>query len=686
MLRALRHSARGGVYQATDTKTGYQVLIKEARAHIGADRRGLDSRALLAYEAKVLTALSPLTPALVSLFDVDDHTFLAEEFIEGWSLSRCIAESMAGPERAVPQAQALALRLVRMVAAVHERGWVLRDLNSNNVMVRPDGELVLIDTEHAARPGDVVNRIYTPGFVAPETLRLPAYGPAQDFAADRFALGAMLVHLALGVPPALPADDPDADRTLTDRIAGLLVLARDERPLVGQWWPLLTGLCEADPDRRWTLDRAADFLTGEQPAGEQPAGEQRAADLPAPAGPSVRRVVEDGVGHLVATMRPEADWLWKTDGFGGGTDPLNVQYGAAGVLAVLVRAAEHGDPAAAAAVPTVAGWLAERLDRVPRLLPGLYFGRSGSAWALRAAAGMLADADLAVRAEEFGLRLPISWPNPDVCHGLAGAGLAQLRLWQLSGRPEFADRVRECADGLADAAREVEDGVFWPIPDDFDSVLAGSWHFGFAHGVAGVGAFLLAAGQAFGERRYSDLADAAGRTLAVAAHLDESTGAATWRTDRNQPASSKDMLLHWCNGASGVGTFLVRLAAAQPDPRAAERYWHLVHAAAIAVHRARWLPSPAACHGLAGNGQFLLDAADLAGRAGRPQAADYRGWAEDLAAVIGARAAVVDGRLVVPDETGLRLCAGYGTGLAGSLDFLLRLSHGGARSWMIEAG
>ncbi|MBV9823178.1 MAG: serine/threonine protein kinase, partial [Actinobacteria bacterium] len=264
-------------------------------------------------------------------------------------------------------------------------------------------------------------------------------------------------------------------------------------------------------------------------------------------------------------------------------------------------------------------------------------------------------------------------------------GLAQLRLWQLSGRPEFLDRVRECADGLADAAREPEDGLFWPIPEDFDSVLAGSWHFGFAHGVAGVGAFLLAAGQACGERRYLDLAEAAGRTLAGAADLDERTGAATWRTDRNQPAGAKDMLLHWCNGASGVGTFLVRLAAARPEPEA-ERYWQLVHAAAIAVHQARWSPSPAHCHGLAGNGQFLLDAADLAGRAGRPQAAVYRGWAEDLAAVVAARAAVVGGRLVVPDETGLRLGAGYGTGLAGPLDFLLRLSHGGARSWMIEAG
>lgn len=689
VLRALRHSARGGVYQATDTKTGYSVLIKEARAHIGSDRRGQDSRALLAYESKVLAELSPLTPALVSLFDVNDHTFLAEEFIAGQSLSRYIAESMAGPERAVPQARALALRLVRLVAAVHEQGWVLRDLNSNNVMVRPDGELVLIDTEHAARPDDVVSRIYTPGFAAPETLRSPTFGPAPDPAVDRFALGAMLVHLVLGVPPAFLADSAGdgtagdgtagdgaaaAGRTLSERIAGLLVLAEEERPLIRQWWPLLTGLCEADPDRRWTLAQAADFLQGE-PAPVAAHGRRPAED--------VRRVVEDGLAHLVAGIRPDADWLWQADGFGATTDSLNVQYGAPGVLGVLVRATSHGYPEAAGVLPAVADWMRVRLDRVPRLLPGLHFGRSGAAWALREAAEALGDADLADQAEQFGLRLPTRWPNPDVCHGVAGAGLAQLRLWQLSGRGEFLDRARACADELAEAARETEDGVFWPIPEDFDSTLAGSWHFGFAHGVAGVGAFLLAAGQVCAESRYLDLADAAGRTLAAAARRDELTGAATWRTDRNRPVSGGDMLLNWCNGASGVGTFLVRLAVAQQDQAAAERYQDLVHAAAVAVHQARWASSPAACHGLAGNGQFLLDAA---AQPDHRHAADYRRWAEDLAAVLVARSALIGGRLLVPDETGMHISPGYGTGLAGALDFLLRLSHGGGRSWMVEAG
>jgi hypothetical protein len=34
----------------------------------------------------------------------------------------------------------------------------------------------------------------------------------------------------------------------------------------------------------------------------------------------------------------------------------------------------------------------------------------------------------------------------------------------------------------------------------------------------------------------------------------------------------------------------------------------------------------------------------------------------------------------------MRIGAGYGTGMAGPLDFLLRLSRGGGRPWMVEVG
>jgi hypothetical protein len=76
----------------------------------------------------------------------------------------------------------------------------------------------------------------------------------------------------------------------------------------------------------------------------------------------------------------------------------------------------------------------------------------------------------------------------------------------------------------------------------------------------------------------------------------------------------------------------------------------------------------------------LLDAAEQA----TAEAGVYRGWAEDLAQALVARVALRNGLKVIPDESGFQVVAGYGTGLAGVLDFLLRLCHGGKRAWMVE--
>src|SRR4029450_2869102 len=107
------------------------------------------------------------------------------------------------------------------------------------------------------------------------------------------------------------------------------------------------------------------------------------------------------------------------------------------------------------------------------------------------------------------------------------------------------------------AAPAVRDGdaVRWPIPATFASRLAGLSHFGFAHGVAGVGYFLLRAGQETGREDFLSLAAGAGRPLARAA-VTVADGA-LWPTDA---ASTDEGVEHWCSGAAGVGTFLVPLA------------------------------------------------------------------------------------------------------------------------------
>ncbi|GGS90325.1 serine/threonine protein kinase [Streptomyces tanashiensis] len=731
---AIQHSNKGGVFRAEDTRTGAQVVVKQARPHVGAGLEGLDVRDLLRREAALLErfgrARPDRVPGLVEVFEQQGSVFLATESVPGATLRRTAAERLARDGGGCPDdrtAGSLVRQLVELVATAHELGVTLHDFNPNNVMVTPDGRLVLIDLEMAAPEGERWVLGATPGYTAPELRAVDQVAPALPPGVDLYALGATVLHALSGADPVFAEDLPrETARPDEQRLAGLVDLLARDHAHVRRFSPLILGLARDAPEDRWTLDRAREFLAGEPgegPAGTAaglPPGQGRESAVPtavasppgqgretvvqaavgspsgqdADAAATRARLLHDGVAHLLATMRPhDPERLWVSDSFGETCDPVALQHGSAGGVALLARVLGHGDAGsglpATGSVPPVtrealtaglrsaARWTAERQDALPSDLPGLHFGRSGTAWALLDAARALDDTALADRAVALALRLPVRGPNPDVCHGVAGSGLTQLHFWRTTGDARFLDRAAEAADGLLDAARRTPEGVFWPVPEDFGSALAGAWHYGFAHGVAGVGTFLLLAAEATGDARFLGAATEAGATLTAAAR--SGPAGALWPVDRARHLSdSPELARHWCSGSSGVGTFLVRLWAATgaSDTRVRD----LVDGAARAVRAGRVTDSPATCHGLAGNAEFLLDAAVRTGDD------SHRAAAELLVEHLAAQAVLRDGRLLVPDENRRTVLAEYATGLAGSLSLLLRLRSGGPRAWLPEDG
>ena len=678
--RAIRHSYRGGVFRATDRHTGDEVVVKQARAHVQSSLAGTDARDTLRHEAAVLDRLGPtgLAPRTVALVSHQDDLFLAEELVPGatlrlWAAGRALS-TWRGQGAPFAEAVDLARQLAEMVATVHAHGLVLRDLNPNNIMVTPEGRLRLVDLEHVVAEDVRVARAYTVGYAAPEVMSAPPFGPAPSPRSDLFSLGTTILYLASAVDPVLPADIP-ADRPVGVRLRELVDLLGRHMEAVRRLAPLVLGLTLDDPRARWSLTRARDFLS------RAPTVERGRRPPPVVPGPLTDRLVADGLRFLVDTMTPTDGRLWPATGFAATTDPGNVQHGAAGVLGVLTRAAgQLGHDHLRDAVARVAAWIDRRLFDTPRFLPGLYFGRSGTAWSLYDAARLLGDDAMAARAVELAGRLPVRWPNPDVCHGAAGAGLALLHLWAGTGDPELSHRGMLVADGLLAAACQRDGQWLWPIPADFESALAGLVHYGFAHGVAGIGTFLLYAGVAAGREDCVDAARRAGDTLEAVAMVED--GAAWWPSgegggngggpDGLGGGKIADRTRHWCSGSSGVGTFLVRLWAVTGE----RRFLGLATAAGAAVRRDRWLAGTSACHGLAGDGDFLLDLADLTGDE------RYREWAGELAEVMQARNAIRRGLMVIPDESGRTVSAGYNTGLGGAVGFLLRLRHGGPRWWL----
>ncbi|MFF1798909.1 hypothetical protein ACFVXQ_32650, partial [Kitasatospora sp. NPDC058263] len=204
---AIRYSYRGGICLAADRRTGREVVVKEARQHVGATLAGADATDLLRHEARMLDRLAEhgLCPRALGLVHQGGNLYLVQERVPGqdlraWTAGRPGTEPDTEPAttRPTPAGPAtpgrtsdeptadgptatgpvttgpvttgrIAEQLVALVRQVHALGLVLRDLSPGNVMVTPDGTLRLVDLEALAHPGDRVRRVETPGYTAPET-------------------------------------------------------------------------------------------------------------------------------------------------------------------------------------------------------------------------------------------------------------------------------------------------------------------------------------------------------------------------------------------------------------------------------------------------------------------------------------------------------------------------------------
>lgn len=155
---AIRHTNKGGVYRAVDTRSDAEVIIKEARPHVAEDGLGRDVRVLLRAEARALERLAPLAvaPRPLALFEQSQHLFLAEDLVAGVSLRQWVTDRMHqdGIHRDVSEALAMVDRLVRLMDKAHQVGFIIRDFNPNNIMVLPDGQLRFIDLELAVMEGE----------------------------------------------------------------------------------------------------------------------------------------------------------------------------------------------------------------------------------------------------------------------------------------------------------------------------------------------------------------------------------------------------------------------------------------------------------------------------------------------------------------------------------------------------
>ncbi|WP_433090461.1 serine/threonine-protein kinase [Dactylosporangium sp. CA-052675] len=241
----------GDVWRGTDEVLGRTVAIKVLLSAL-MEEPGFAER--FRGEARTMATINH--PGVVDIYDYGSENgtaFLIMEYVEGDALSRTLSRvGRLTPARAM----ALIAQAADALHAAHEKGIVHRDVKPGNLLVRPNGTLVLTDfgiarsaaVAQLTAAGSVLG---TASYISPEQ----ASGAQATPLSDVYALGVVAYQCLSGarpfegenpleiamrhvrdMPPPLPADIPPPVAQLVER-----AMAKDPAAR----WPSAAALAQA---------------------------------------------------------------------------------------------------------------------------------------------------------------------------------------------------------------------------------------------------------------------------------------------------------------------------------------------------------------------------------------------------------------------------------------------------------
>ena len=186
---------------AEDCQTGEHVIVKLLA--LGGPVQWDDLK-LFEREAQVLKRLDhPCIPACLDYFSLDDRTLwfgLVQNYIPGTSLKQRLSQAQGfSPE----QVRQVAEEVLALLDYLHQLTPPVlhRDLKPSNLIWGEDDRLYLIDfgavQAQPTRRGATFTVVGTYGYTPMEQ-----FGGQAAPASDLYALGATLIHLLTGIPPA----------------------------------------------------------------------------------------------------------------------------------------------------------------------------------------------------------------------------------------------------------------------------------------------------------------------------------------------------------------------------------------------------------------------------------------------------------------------------------------------------
>ena len=227
IVRALGAGGMGDVYLARDRRLARNVALKVLRPDLA------DAGWIAAFRQEALAASALNHPNIVTIFEIGESEgtrFIATEYVEGVTLRERLKQGRIAAAELVD----IALQIAEGLASAHEAGVVHRDIKPDNVMLRADGLVKIVDFGIAMRGGsdpvpglvgaggpDTVV-IGTTGYMSPEQQQ----GLAVDSRTDVWSLGTVIYEMATGHLPAAAGLAGDTVADLSPELARIIERAR----------------------------------------------------------------------------------------------------------------------------------------------------------------------------------------------------------------------------------------------------------------------------------------------------------------------------------------------------------------------------------------------------------------------------------------------------------------------------
>ena len=221
-------------YANTARDPGFPLAMKIPRMTAGDGAENIVS-----FEVE-LTILPTLTghhaPRFVAAGDLMRLPYLVMEYVEGQTLQHWLDSHQRGDaEQDARDIARIGSALAIAAHSIHQQNVCHLDLKPANVLLRPDGSVVLLDfglSCHAHYPDllaeEMRKAVGSPTWIAPEQV----VGVRGDLRSDIFAIGVMLYEMATG---ELPFGSPTTDGGLRQRLWMTPAPPRQHRPDLPEW-------------------------------------------------------------------------------------------------------------------------------------------------------------------------------------------------------------------------------------------------------------------------------------------------------------------------------------------------------------------------------------------------------------------------------------------------------------------